>query len=138
MLEKTLRRRVVEALRPLHAVAVENPVCPGTPDVNLAGGWIELKALDGFVHQSKIVKIPIFTPQQRIWLERRARAGEACYLLLAVGEDCLLLDGAYSARRVGKATAGELVEKCLLRWQGKADDRKLLEFMESRCLKKTC
>lgn len=38
--EKDMRKRVVSALKTLHAVSVENGVGAGTPDVNYAGGWL--------------------------------------------------------------------------------------------------
>lgn len=76
--ESRFRRRVVETLRPYDAVAVENPVHPGTPDINYAEGWIELKVV-----RDPAAPIPHFTPQQRVFLYRRSRAGGRAHLLVA-------------------------------------------------------
>jgi hypothetical protein len=93
----------------LDPVRVENPIHPGTPDVNLAdGGWIELKTIAGWPELStQVVKIRHFTPQQRVWLFRRWKyALGSTYLLLEVRatDQWLLFDGDVAARIVGRAT----------------------------------
>lgn len=110
-----MRRKVVRALRDadLDAVAVENPAHPGTPDVNYAGGWIELKYLPAWPAKGGVVRIRHFSKQQRIWLERRRDAGGAAYLLLQVGTDWLLLDGRDAARYVGRVGRKKLLNLAL-------------------------
>ena len=67
----------------LDPVRVENPIHPGTPDVNLVGRWIELKCIPAWpVRDTTVVRIPHYTPQQRVWLYRRTSAG--LELVLAV------------------------------------------------------
>ncbi len=103
-----MRNKVVQLLKRLDAVAVENPAYPGTPDVNYIGGWIELKYMRVWTHGAGVVKIHHFTPQQRAWLHRRWRKGGAVWLLLKVGTQWLLFDGATAATKVGKTTRLEL------------------------------
>lgn len=95
----------------LDPVRVENPIHPGTPDVNLrTGAWIELKAIAKWpARAATIVQIPHFTPQQRVWLLRRSLAGGQTYLLLEVvrTREWLLFDGKVAARRVGREVTNE-------------------------------
>jgi len=93
----------------LDPVRVENPIHPGTPDVNLCDGkWIELKSAAGFpARDSHLLRIPHFTPQQRVFLYRRWKfAPGSTYLLLEVraARQWLLFDGDVAAKIVGKST----------------------------------
>jgi hypothetical protein len=107
-----------KALRPVLVVAkldpvrVENPIHPGTPDVNLATGlWIELKSLPAWpLRPTTNVRIAHYTPQQRVWLYRRWKcAPGSTQLLLEVRADkqWLLFDGDVAAKFVGRVTAEE-------------------------------
>jgi hypothetical protein len=105
-LESQLRATVVAMLRPLHALVVENPLVPGTPDVNTSVGWIELKHLNDWPRQERtIVRPEHFTQEQRDWLERRAAAAGRAWVLLRVGRALdahwCLLEGAWAARCLG-------------------------------------
>lgn len=96
----------------LDPVRVENPIHPGTPDVNLCHGhWIELKSIPKWpVYASTCVQIRHFTPQQRVWLFRRWKyAPGSTYLLLEVraARQWLLFDGDVAAKIVGRGTAAE-------------------------------
>lgn len=111
-----MRGRVVQALRSLDALAVENKARPGTPDVNYIGGWVELKWLRRWPKNAAIspVKIDHFTPQQKVWLKKRWRRHGRCFLLLqAAGTQWLLFDGETAAQIVGKATREELTRRAL-------------------------
>ena len=93
----------------LDPVRVENPIHPGTPDVNLSDGrWIELKCILGWpVRAGTVVRIAHFTPQQRVWLYRRWKtAPGSTLLLLEVRSDrqWLLFDGDVAAKVVGRTT----------------------------------
>jgi hypothetical protein len=100
----------------LDPVRVENPVHPGTPDVNLASGaWLELKALERFPERpAALVRIPHFTPQQRVWLLRRWRAGGGAWLALyiATRRAWFVFDGATAAEHVGRVSYGQLAVAC--------------------------
>lgn len=96
----------------LDPVRVENPIHPGTPDVNLCDGrWLELKCIESWpVRAQTIVRIPHYTPQQRVWLYRRWRhAPGSTLLLLEVRSErqWLLFDGDVAAKVVGRATMAE-------------------------------
>lgn len=104
---RTLRPHLVKAR--LDPVRVENPIHPGTPDVNLGtGAWIELKTIAAWAAAHKITPIRHFTPQQRVWLYRRWHyAPGTTFLLLEVraGRQWLLFEGPTAAKVVGRATA---------------------------------
>ena len=109
MSEQHMRQRVVKALKPLDAWSVENPCRPGTPDVNFIEGWCELKHKDNWpVRKTTIIRLPHFTPQQRLHLRRRWHLGGNAYLLLQIAQDWLLFDGKAAAEFVGKVTRAEL------------------------------
>ena len=91
----------------LDPVRVENPIHPGTPDVNIADGrWIELKCIPTWpVRASTVVRIAHYTPQQRVWLYRRWKAAPGSTLLLLevrADRQWLLFDGDVAAKIVGK------------------------------------
>lgn len=105
---KRLRPHLVAAR--LDPVRVENPIHPGTPDVNLSNGWwIELKCVPRWpVHAGTLLRIAHFTPQQRVFLYQRWKyAPGSTYLLLEVRADrqWLLFDGDIAAKIVGRSTA---------------------------------
>lgn len=113
-----------DALRPLlkgmDPVRVENPACPGTPDVNYKGGWIELKYADRWPPLGGPLRIDHFTKQQRVWLTRRRAAGGLAFLLLKVGEgEWLLFDGAVAARFLGYVPQQQLYQLVVVRWTRK-------------------
>lgn len=117
--ERDMRKRVVRALRSLDAVSIENGVGVGTPDVNFAGGWLELKAIDDWpAHPETPVRVDHFRQEQKIWLTRRSLAGEFAGLLLKVGGDWLLFDGAAAAIYVGRLTQADLRRIALRAWDG--------------------
>jgi hypothetical protein len=96
----------------LDPVRVENPIHPGTPDVNLCTGiWIELKCIPGWPALAKTaVRIRHYTPQQRVWLYRRwiAAPGSTLLLLEVRSEhQWLLFDGDVAAKIVGRGNTAE-------------------------------
>lgn len=107
---KRLRPILVEAK--LDPVRVENPIHPGTPDVNLCDGrWIELKCIPQWpVRAASCVRIRHYTPQQRVWLYRRWKAAPGSTLLLLevrAAQQWLLFDGDVAAKIVGRGTTAE-------------------------------
>lgn len=96
----------------LDPVRVENPIHPGTPDVNLCDGmWIELKSIEAWpARETSNVAIRHFTPQQRVWLYRRWKyAPGSTRLLLEVRSvrEWLLFDGDVAAKIVGRSPMAE-------------------------------
>lgn len=104
-------RSVLRAAK-LDPVRVENPIHPGTPDVNLATGhWLELKTILCWPARERgFVRIPHYTPQQRVWLYRRWKYAPGSTLLLLevrVDRQWLLFDGDVAAKVVGRSTTLE-------------------------------
>jgi hypothetical protein len=100
------RLRPILAAAKLDPVRVENPIYPGTPDVNLAiGSWIELKTIEAWNPPGRVTVIRHFTPQQRVWLYRRWKfAPGTTHLILEVRTPqlWLLFDGDVAAKVVGR------------------------------------
>lgn len=117
MSEQHMRRRVLQWLKPLDAIPVENPAQPGTPDVNYVEGWIELKKLNGWPKRREdIVRCTHFTPQQRNWLLLRCRKGGKAWLLLQVKNEWLLFHGADAAAYFGKVDRETLCDLATVYW----------------------
>lgn len=130
MSESDQRRKVVKYLKPLHAVPVENPIIPGTPDVNYIGGWIELKWLRRWPKLiSSTVKIDHFTPQQRHWLRKRWEMGGSAWLLLQVRLEWLLFSGVDAANYVGLVPRPDLYEFARVRWTRGLDRKELIQCL---------
>lgn len=109
---------------------MENPVKPGTPDVNYREGWIELKWLRRWpVRPDTVVAIDHFTIQQRRFLRDRWRRGGHAWLLLQVRRDWLLFPGPVAHDIVGRVTRDELNEKAHRHWTSGLADKEL-----RRCL----
>jgi hypothetical protein len=130
MSERTMRTKLVNALKPLDAMAVENPCLPGTPDVNYIEGWIELKWLPKWPKRDVTkVRIPHYTKQQRVWHFKRRRAGGQSWLLLQVRREWLLFDGAVAALVLGHATKKELISAAEAYWNAGLPAQDLVDLL---------
>lgn len=117
MSERLFRQNVIHLLRPLDAQSVENICHPGTPDVNCTLGWIELKWVKSPpARPDTILAVRHFTPQQRVWLMRRWRAGGGAWLLLQCGKSWLLFTGETAADVVGRTPMGILHAAACSQW----------------------
>lgn len=110
---------MVQALKSLDAFAVENPVGPGTPDINFIGGWIECKWLRAW---PKRVETPVtldhpVTPSQKVWLKRRIRRGGKAWVMLQCGREWLLFRGDVAADFLGISTRDELYKRAYRVWK---------------------
>lgn len=141
--ESAIRQRVCGALRKagLDPISVENPVHPGTPDVNYLFGWIELKQLKAWPKRAETpVRVPTFTGQQRVWLARRDRASalrprgiySRSWLLLRVGDEWLLLTGAVAALSLGLTTEATLKSMAVRYWPDGLNEKELIECLSPR------
>lgn len=129
--EAGMRQIVVKALQGLDAMSVENPVRPGTPDINYIEGWVELKVLDKWpARPNTKIKVQCFTPQQRVWLRRRNKRGGAAFFLILIDKDWLLFDGETAGLKVGHMDKNEMIESSLMYSEGKLDDRMLYRILQ--------
>lgn len=113
-----MRRRVIQWLKPLNAIPVENPAQPGTPDVNYVEGWIELKKLNAWPRDGEaVVRVEHFTPQQRNWLKLRRMRGGRAWLLLQVKDEWLLFDGRVAADNLGRVNRQDLERLAARHWR---------------------
>jgi hypothetical protein len=124
-----MRKAVVQMLRPLHAISVENGMChPGTPDINCILGWIECKATNNWpAKPDTVVRLDHeFTPQQRIFATKRRKAGGGCWLLLTVDRDWMLFHGDEAAEWIGTKTREQLIKLALRVWTQKPTGEELI------------
>lgn len=127
--EQGMRSKILQILRPLHGVAVENRVGPGTPDVNYREGWIELKWLRGWPKQAtSVVPLDHFTTQQRLWLARRSRARGKAWLLVQCRREWLLFRGDRLPSNVG-VTRQELLALAERYWPRGLVEKEFLECL---------
>ena len=132
MKESYLRSIVVKALKPLDAVSVENAVRSGTPDINFIEGWVELKWVANWpVRDQTVLKVEHFTPQQRVWIMRRAIAGGNIWVLLRVEKEWLLLPGLWASRNLGKATKNQLLLAVAGYWKARLDPKELVAMLRN-------
>jgi hypothetical protein len=127
-----MRQRLVKILKPLHAISVENACGSGTPDINFSGGWLECKQLPRWPKKpSTTVKIHHFTPQQRLFLKNRIKAGGFADVCLKVGRDWFLINGKDAANFLGKTATREDIENLSYFWnKGKLNEKQLLNTLE--------
>jgi len=126
-----MRRPVVDALRNLDAIAVENSAYPGTPDVAYIGGWIELKESDEWPKRPTTpLRLPHFTKHQRAWIRRHSHRGGTVFVLLKVGKkEWFLIDGVEAADKLGVSTRAQIESIARLAFHNGLDSKELL-----RCL----
>ena len=101
MTEQMMRHRVVNAmLKGLGAFAVENPACPGTPDVCTTVGWLELKVARWPRKVGSVVNVDL-RQTQRLWIRRWARHDGNVWTLTWISNEWFLHDGRWSADHLG-------------------------------------
>ena len=116
---------VKDALQGLDPVRIEG-ASSGTPDVNYADGWIELKYINSWPKKDLLVRVNHFTVKQRLWLRKRWTVGKV-YLLLGVGQESLLFNGIVAAEFVGRSTQEVLLSRCALHAMNKTELQNLLK-----------
>lgn len=126
-----MRSRVVKALRSLDAVPIENPILPGTPDIEYIGGWIELKSAKQWpARPTTPLRVTRFTVEQRLFLRRRVERGGNAWLLLRVGtRDWLLFRGDKAAQLLDYATKSVLMEAADRVWDHAPTEEDLLSAL---------
>jgi hypothetical protein len=132
MSEANLWGRVRKALKSLDPVRVENPVEPGTPDVNLSSGaWIELKyTRKAPKRKDTIVKLDHeYQQNQKTWAERRIHAGGVVFVFVKIGPEYFLFDGLTAIKYLGKVTLEKLREVAIKVWKRKLIDSELREIL---------
>ena len=130
--EQSMWNTVREKMRGLDPVRVDNPADPGTPDVNYVEGWVELKQVDSWPKRPATpLRVPHFTPQQRVWLRRRVLSGGKAFLLLKVDRDWLLFRGDVAARVLGTSAREELIAFSLAFWPNSLPEEELRECLKN-------
>lgn len=117
-----------QTLKPLlnrdgwQAMRVENPIGPGTPDINWLAppmeGWVEMKFVKRYPPRGGVVQMKDFTPQQRVWLAKRCRVGGRAHLIVHCDEEWLLFHGMIAAMQVGKIIRPALYDAAQRVWRG--------------------
>lgn len=104
---------------------IESSTSVGIPDVEFAvfgaSGWLELKTLDEFPKRDTTnVRIPHFTPEQRLWFRNRAKYKHDCFLMVRVGSEHFLFAG-YQLPLIGETTAEGWRKQAIRYWPDKVD-----------------
>lgn len=131
--ENDQRKHLVRIMRPLHAVAIENGVGVGTPDINYRDGWIECKSVDQPARADTVVRVDHFTAHQRLFHRMRRQAGGVSLVCVKVGTMWLLMDGQVAAEVLGRVNIERLVERSVATWNHKPQRKEFLD-----CLKRIC
>lgn len=130
MSESTQRRRICQALRCLDARPIENKLGSGTPDVNIATGWIELKWLRKWpVRPETCVRIDHFTKQQRIWLKRRWSVNQSSWVILQVQKEWMLFEGHVAAEWLGRENRENTIARARRYWPNGLNEQELIECL---------
>lgn len=95
--EAAMWSRLRVQLRLAELTRHEDKLQPGISDVSYVdggtSGWIELKYLKAFPKRATtVVKLPHYTPEQRLFLRRKGRNGGNAWLLVQVDREMFLFD----------------------------------------------
>src|SRR5689334_12862358 len=127
MNEAAFRSRVVKALKPLHAIPVENAVYAGTPDINFALGWLELK-VDSW-RSDQTTALWHLRPEQSVWLTLRYKISQDTFLMLLIDEDWFLIPGSL-APQVKNKSRDWFIDHASKHWAKAPSDKELLEWFQ--------
>ncbi len=130
MSERKLRKRVLELLRPIAAIPVENSAHDGTPDVVCVAGWIELKIASRPGRASSVVAVDLRN-SQRIWLRRWRKHGGRAWTLLRLDPDGIWMihDGAWAADHLGRRSESDLLKSAIAAWDREPEWRQLVDAL---------
>jgi len=117
MSESNMRKRLISALNPLDAVAIESHMRAGIPDVECMVGWIECKYLPKWVRgcDTKPVKLkhPLMKAQG-VFANRRTRLGGISLVCIKVGpREWFFFDGLEARHKIGNMTRPEMHEEAI-------------------------
>jgi len=108
----------------------EDKMQAGIADVSFVAnngkhGWIELKQIHEWPKRpATLVRMPHFTPAQRIWLARKGEAGGNTWILIKIHRDVLLFRWQYAP--ILGILNGEQTRKSALRvWNNRVDYEEL-------------
>lgn len=127
--ESNIRKRIIKLLKPLDGISVENSAKPGTPDINYKYGCMELKQVDRWPPRGGPLRIPHFTPLQRIRHRKRRYVGGISTVLTRVGRDWFLMDGKVAAELLGFQPKQILIDNSIFYWKGSLNGKELLEYL---------
>ena len=132
MTEARWRSQLIKLLKFIHAVPVENAAGEGTPDVNTVYGWLELKLLDRWPPRGGPVGPKLLRPMQRVWLRTRCAHAGSAWVLVRIGDEVLMLWGAWAAEHLGTTNKEQLLAAAVAHWPARVDIMQLVEHLK-RC-----
>lgn len=92
MSEKLIRRKVITYLKKYNATPVENPACPGTPDICVRGIWIEAKFVKPKKNARTRVSVGNYRPAQKLWAQREHKAGGRSFILIQIDDNYYMVN----------------------------------------------
>lgn len=111
MSESTMRQWVTQtALREWGALAIENLLSKGTPDVFCTRGAVELKEAAVPKRAETVVRVRHFSPEQRSTLVGMHARGWRLAVVLRLGRSWIMLPALWAAEYLGRVPAWVLVQ----------------------------
>jgi hypothetical protein len=134
MSEAQMRRTLVKALKPLHAISIESPITGiGIPDINYAGGWIECKYMKNWPKGCMTNPVKFhhtLSKEQKIWLYKRAQTGELTLVAAQVARSWFFFCGMEMFTKWDTMSRPTMEEIALLHCPNGLQPRKLLDFLQ--------
>lgn len=128
-----MRSYLVSVMKPLHAVAIENHMRAGTPDINYIDGWIECKWLQAYpknINNSIRFKHTL-TQGQKLWLCSRAKRGGVALVCCKISKDWYVFDAFTAYANFDKMNKEDMIEKSIYHSIGKLDKERFLAWLRS-------
>jgi len=118
--ESNMRTRVVKILSRWDAMAVENRVGDGTPDVAYIGGWIETKLTKAFPKrpESPVALTHGLLNSQKVWMARHHRKGGTVHVLTQIANEFFLHEPTWAIANLGSANRQTMTEAAVLHCVG--------------------
>ena len=111
-----MRTRVCKILKKFDAMAVENRVGDGTPDVAIIGGWIECKLTKSFPKRpdTPVTLTHGLLNSQKVWMARHHRRGGEVHVLTQIANEFFLHEPTWAIANLGNVDRETMTKAAVL------------------------